>query len=220
MISIDLNKKTLNESKLELDDRLRAVDRIGAEKVIRTSLSLYSPSVVAEHIISTALEDLGFAWEKGEASLSQIFMAGRIAEDLVEHLYPITPISESLKTRVAIATLDDFHLLGKRIVLSVLRASGFCVLDYGRQTVPDLAARVVADGIEILLVSTLMLRAALRVLALREAIELQGHRIKIIVGGAPFRFDHRLAEEVGADAMGLTASDAIHILTDLGVARV
>ena len=35
-----------------------------------------------------------------------------------------------------------------------------------------------------------------------------GCKTKIIVGGAPFRFDSRLWEEVGADAVGIFASEA------------
>jgi len=35
----------------------------------------------------------------------------------------------------------------------------------------------------------------------------------LIVGGAPFRFDANLWKEVGADAMGKNASEAINIIT-------
>jgi hypothetical protein len=37
-----------------------------------------------------------------------------------------------------------------------------------------------------------------------------------VVGGAPFRFDDQLWREVGADAMGLSASDALKILDAMG----
>ena len=108
--------------------------------------------------------------------------------------------------------LNDYHMLGKRIVLSVMRASGFDVLDYGRLDVEELLQRVIADGVEILLVSTLMLPSALKVKQLRAAFEARGHRVRIAVGGAPFLFDEALWREVGADAMGRSAADAIAIV--------
>jgi methanogenic corrinoid protein MtbC1 len=73
-------------------------------------------------------------------------------------------------------------------------------------------ARVVQDRVEILLVSVLMLPSALRVKELRARLTQAGRNIKIAVGGAPFRYDDQLWREVGADAMGRTASDAVKIV--------
>jgi methanogenic corrinoid protein MtbC1 len=36
--------------------------------------------------------------------------------------------------------------------------------------------------------------------------------VKLIVGGAPFRFDAHLWKAVGADAMCRTASDAVSVI--------
>ena len=38
---------------------------------------------------------------------------------------------------------------------------------------------------------------------------------KVVVGGAPFLFDDQLWQEVGADAMGKSAADAVAIVTRL-----
>jgi methanogenic corrinoid protein MtbC1 len=54
-----------------------------------------------------------------------------------------------------------------------------------------------------------MLRSALAIKALTVLLDSLGSRPHIIVGGAPFRFDANLWREVGADACGLTASDAV-----------
>ena len=43
-------------------------------------------------------------------------------------------------------------------------------------------------------------------------INQSGKKIKIVVGGAPFNFDEKLWEEVGADIMGNNASDAMKII--------
>jgi methanogenic corrinoid protein MtbC1 len=116
---------------------------------------------------------------------------------------------------MAIAALQDHHLLGKRIVYSVLRASGFDLLDYGRMDVDDLVQRVRQDGVEVLVISVLMLPAALRVKEVRTSLQASGPEVKIVVGGAPFRLDDQLWKEVGADAMGRHASEAVKIITQM-----
>ncbi len=39
--------------------------------------------------------------------------------------------------------------------------------------------------------------------------------VKIVVGGAPFRFDDQLWREVGADAMCRTASEAVDVIHEV-----
>jgi methanogenic corrinoid protein MtbC1 len=117
---------------------------------------------------------------------------------------------------MAIAVIEDYHMLGKRIIYTVLRASGFELLDYGHGiNTDDLADRVIEDKIEILLISALMLPAALKVKELREKLNKLNCNVKIVVGGAPFRFDNKLWQEVGSDATGKDSSEAIKIITDL-----
>ncbi len=106
-------------------------------------------------------------------------------------------------------------MLGKRIVYSVLRSSGFDLLDYGKSTVDELLARVKDDSIEILLISVLMLSSALHIKDLREKLDHRGGSVKVVVGGAPFGFDEHLWKDVGADAMGRNASEAVEIVTRL-----
>ena len=57
-----------------------------------------------------------------------------------------------------------------------------------------------------------MLRSALRVRALRAALDALGVHPFLIVGGAPFRFDAALWREVGADGCGHSASDAVTLV--------
>jgi methanogenic corrinoid protein MtbC1 len=169
---------------------------------------------VIESVIAPALEQLGQAWEAGTVALSQVYMAGRLCEGLVDAMLPEQRAGEP-QSPLAIATLEDYHLLGKRIVLAALRASGFAVRDYGQGTAEELAARAVADGIRILLVSTLMLPSALRVKELRSLLARRGSTARLVVGGAPFRMDPRLGAEVGADEVGTNTAEAIAIVRRL-----
>ena len=78
-----------------------------------------------------------------------------------------------------------------------------------------LVRKTVAAHVRILLVSTLMLPSALRVREVRRLLDEEGVSPKIVVGGAPFRFDPRLWKDVGADAMGAGAAEAVAIVRRL-----
>jgi methanogenic corrinoid protein MtbC1 len=166
-----------------------------------------------DRVLVPALERIGTDWERGLLALSQVYMAGRICEDLTDAFVPAAVRPRATPAGLAIAALDDHHLLGKRIVSATVRAAGWPLLDLGHgMTARALAARASEGGIRMLLVSTLMLRAALQVkelvLLLREAPV----PVRVVVGGAPFRIDRELWREVGADAMGATASDALDLV--------
>jgi len=200
---------------LEFENALLAVDRSAARDVLLKGQKDFSVAQLAEHVISKAFERIGKAWDDGDIALSQVYVSGRIAEEVVGE---ISPPSEKLyvdQPIIALALLDDYHMLGKRMVSTILQASGFVVLDFGRVEADELVARVKAENVQILLISTLMLRAALQVKKTCDLLKSASPHTKVIVGGAPFRFDPELWREVGADAMGYNAADAVHLITDM-----
>lgn len=196
----------------ELHAALVALDRPRIEALFSAAVSRGGAMQAIEELMVPALIRLGEEWDHGEIALSQIYMSSRICEDIVERALPPMAAERKSHPRMAIAVLSDYHTLGKRIVLSVMRASGFEVIDYGRMDVAALVDRVLADEIEILLISVLMLPAALKVKAVRAALAARGARVKIAVGGAPFLFDQELWREVGADAIGRNAAEAVTIV--------
>lgn len=195
----------------ELEDALLATDR-GRARLCFEGSGL-PPESFAESVVTEALERIGKAWEQGEVALAQIYMSGRICEELLEAILPKGSRQSRPHPPMAMAVLDDFHPLGKRMVLSVLRAHGYSVRDYGAATVPELLEKVRRDGIRILLISTLMLNSALKVRLLRQALDAAGLNVKLVVGGAPFRMDRNLWREVGADATSDSASGAASVIS-------
>jgi len=192
---------------------LLSVDRALAEKVLRDASSMFAtPLEVAELCLAPVLEQMGEAWENGQLALSQIYMASRISEELVERILPPPREMRGEAPRIALALLEDHHMLGKRLVQSALRLAGIPVLDWQRVTVDELIARAIRERPDLILISTLMLRAALHVRDVREGLDRAGLNIPIYVGGAPFRLDPLLWEEVGASAMGANATEAIRLV--------
>jgi methanogenic corrinoid protein MtbC1 len=194
---------------LEFVDRLVGIDRIGAEKIFNAVHEQGTVSRTVDQLILPALEIIGKGWEEGTVALAQVYMSSRICEELMAHVPPPANPKYPGHPRMGLAVLEDYHLLGKIIISACLRAGGYAFHDYGRVTPQELVRKIRDDSIEIVLISTLMLRSALQVKEVKRLLAEAGSSTRIVVGGAPFRFDPLLWKEVGADAMGANAVEAI-----------
>lgn len=196
----------------EFVQALLSLNRLAAKRIVAEVSGTLTPLEIAEGMIVKSLERIGEGWQNGSIALSQVYMSGRICEELMDELLPPGAPDRKNRPPMAIATLEDYHLLGKRMVYSVLRAEGFDLKDYGRVTVDEAVRRSGEDGLRVLLISTLMLPSALHVRDLVLRLKSVRPDVKVIVGGAPFLFDPELWREVGADAMGRSASEAAHVI--------
>lgn len=200
----------------KFEQAILTLNRSLIRKILGELSTSHAPLDIIEMLIAPTLDRIGHKWEAGSVALSQVYMGGKMCKEIVQTLFPADTVNRSNDQGIAIAVLHDYHVLGKRIVVSVLRTLGYPILDYGHGIDVDmLVKRVKDDNIRILLISTLMLPAALLVQDVRNQLQADGYTTKIIVGGAPFRFDDQLWKVVGADAMGRSASDAIEIVARL-----
>jgi trimethylamine corrinoid protein len=118
---------------------------------------------------------------------------------------------EAVSGKIVIGTVEgDMHDIGKTIVVSLLRANGFEVLDLGRDVAPqrfiEEAERFEADiiGTSTLLTTTMPVQKELE-----EELKNAGlkEKYKTIVGGAPVT--QRWANRIGADAFAQDAGDGV-----------
>ncbi|MGJ8687774.1 MAG: cobalamin B12-binding domain-containing protein [Spongiibacteraceae bacterium] len=199
----------------ELDlfkEALLSLDQHKAEQIINAIEDLDGPLEMIEKVVVPTLDEIGAEWIDGTVALSQLYMSGRICEQIIDAALPAKSPDRIHQPCMAIVTLCDYHILGKRIVSSILRAAGYELADYGTMGVEKLVAKVIEDQIKVLLISTLMLPSALRVKDVRKALEQRNYPVTIIVGGAPFRFDEELYKSVDADHMCIQASAAVEII--------
>ena len=118
---------------------------------------------------------------------------------------------ETVSGKIVIGTVEgDMHDIGKTIVVSLLRANGFDVLDLGRDVPPqrfiEEAEKFNADiiGTSTLLTTTMPVQKELE-----EELKKAGlkEKFKTIVGGAPVT--RRWANRIGADAFAQDAGDGV-----------
>ncbi|MCD6105353.1 MAG: cobalamin-dependent protein [Thermosipho sp. (in: Bacteria)] len=192
-------------------------NKIKADKIFNGIFQKENPFILLEKTLIEVMDKVGDLWELQEISLAQYYLVGVICEELfkkyTEKTNVLGKIQKRQKLNLAIVTLEDYHGLGRKIVLSFLNSAGFEIKDYGLgKTVNEVFERSLRDKIDILLVSTLMLPAALKVKELVKKLKEKKPEIKIVVGGAPFRIDENLWKEVEADEFGETASEAVKIV--------
>ena len=196
-----------------LEAALLALDRPAVWALLRSAEGNPVSVTRLERLMVPALENIGRSWEAGGVALSQVYMSGRLCEEVLNAAFDPASRPPLNHPAMAMAVLEDNHALGKTMVCSMLRACGYTLNEYELGIgVQALIQRVVRDDIKILLISTLMLRSALQVKQVTAALEKARPETRVLVGGAPFLFDADLWREVGAHAMGRNASDAVRII--------
>lgn len=196
-----------------------ALDAQRMRGLLELSLSHRTPLEVAEELISPALSKIGVMWEEGEANLAQIFLASKMCDELLSQILPKEAHWRKDSPVIGITNFDDHHSLGKKIVYMVLRADGFDAIDLGWTNSSSIGEAVIENRVDVLLVSTLMLRSALKAKEIPDIIRTNGNKVVMIVGGAPFLFDRELGKEVGAEAIGGSGADASRLINALMEAR-
>jgi methanogenic corrinoid protein MtbC1 len=205
----------MEDASRQFEDALVGMDRILCRSLLVQAMGAAGGFGGLERVLAPALERIGRRWEAGELALTQVYMGGRICEDLLGELGPPVPAVPG-GPRIGVGVLQDHHQLGKRIVLASLRAGGLQALDLGQGlSAEDLAGAALEAGVAVLMVSVLMYPSALHVRQVRDLLGDRPGRPWLVVGGAPFRFNPDLWVEVGADAMGHTGMDAVAIANRL-----
>ena len=180
-------------------------------------------SVVLE-LLSPAFEIIGKGWEEGagEVSLSQGYVAAKIAEEVLGKVLELRMgAGETQVTRGPIVLgniQDDFHPLGRKMVASFLRLEGWDVHDLGVDvSAKDLVDKAEATGARVVGVSAMMHTTAKNVQLLRQEIDRRGlkGRLQLAVGGAVFKLRPELVEECGADGTAVTALQAPALFEEL-----
>lgn len=160
--------------------------------------------------------------EGSNINLAQHFMIAQIASDITEEmLAKFKDPPEKVGTIVLGTSRGDFHGLGKRIVAGCLKASMVDVVDLGLNVAPEgFVEQALAHHAQVIGISSLMLHTARGedgCIKVRQILKDRGleDRIKIIVGGVPYRWDPDLYKTVQADAWAENAVAAGPIVTSL-----
>lgn len=199
-------------------------NKIRVNEIIKLALNDgYAPEDVIFKIIIPSLDSMMFRLaDKEEVNLSQHFFASQIASEITEDLLEKFANPPEKQSIIIIGTSPgDFHGLGKRIVTGCLKAHMMEVVDLGL----NIAAEKFVDAAlfhksNVIAISSMMYHTAtgengcLKVRKILKEKKLE-EKIKIIVGGAPYRFDPKLYQIVQADDWAENGNMAGQVISKL-----
>jgi len=184
---------------LEIDD---------IQEAIKKELENHSALEIL-NICSEGMMEVGRLYEQKEYYLPELVLAGETMEEALIILRP--KLSESKTTskgKVIAATVKgDLHDIGKNIVVTMLTAAGYEIIDMGKDVEPvDIAKKAKNEKVDIIALSALLTMTVGEIQTTVEELKKMGIRDKVTVicGGAPL--NQELAEKLGAD---ISCDDAI-----------
>ena len=214
---LDRIVKAYNEAVFE-------TDKLAAFAVVNAALAdgMKPEDVVFKIVIPAVEQMMSRITQDPDANLAQHFMTAQIAAEVTEKMLARFEHPPEIIGRVVIGTAHgDLHSLGKRIVIGCLKALMVEVTDLGVNVPAEkFVDEALARDAQVIAVSSMMVHTATgehgarKVRQILKARGLEG-RFKLVVGGAPYRFDERLYESAGADAWAADGVSAGRVIIDL-----
>jgi corrinoid protein of di/trimethylamine methyltransferase len=201
----------------KLANATRTGDREAAREVAEDALNAkVDPIDAIENGLAKGLRGMGEGFERGEVFVPELLMGAEAMKAGMEVLK--SALTEDKKKGavpgkvVFGVTIGDIHDIGKTLVISMLNASGFDVVDLGVDVADEIFVEKVRELTpDIVGIGALMTTTREGQKTVIEALKDAGLRdkVKVIVGGAATTQDW--AEEIGADGYGEDAMDAVRI---------
>ncbi len=189
-------------------------DNMEAERLVREALAAGLPPLeILQKGLVAGITQAGELWKTNQFFLPEVVLAAEAFKVGMEPLKPALNQGADAQTRpkVVIGVVEgDVHDLGKNLVVALLQSAGFQVVDLGID-VPKarFLEAVKAERPAILGLGAYMTTTMLQMKDIIQELQVQGMRdqVRVMVGGVPTSQD--FADEVGADAWGRDALDAV-----------
>lgn len=199
-------------------------DKIAALKVVQEALSEgISPEDIVFQVVVPSIEYMSTSFNQDfGTSLAQHFMTAQIAAQVTDEMISKFKSPPEIIGKMVIGSSHgDFHGLGKKIVIGCMKAQMIEAIDLGLNVAPEkFVDEAILHEVQVIGISSMMLHTArgengcIKVRQILKERGLEG-KIKIIVGGAPYLYDHNLYKIVQADAWAENGIDAGAIVTKL-----
>lgn len=199
-------------------------DQDAALAVVDDALArgMTAEDIVFKVVIPAVGDMMSIITKDPDANLAQHFMTSKIAAEVTERMLLKFQHPPEIIGRVVIGTAHgDLHSLGKRIVMGCLKALMVDVIDLGVNVAAErFVAEAIAHDAQVIAISAMMVHSATGengCLKVREILRERGleARFRIVVGGAPYRFDDQLYKAVGADAWAPDGVSAGKVIVEL-----
>lgn len=176
-----------------------------------------SPKELLDALMA-GLKSCGDRFEKGEYFLPELMGAGDTFKAGMGILAPKLTMGDRVSQgKVVLGTVHgDVHDIGKNLVGFMLSSAGFTVIDIGNDMSTEGFVQAVREHQpHVLGMSALLTTTMLGMEDVIKELKNQGLRdkVKVIIGGGPV--SKKYAEDIGADAYGNDAAQAITLVSSL-----
>lgn len=209
----------IHNSLLDMIDR---ADRTGALDLLEQWALANGYDRLIREVIDPALKEMGDRWVKDGISLAQGYIVAKVVEDIMQKFADqraASHVQTQTKGPVIMGNIeDDSHALGRKMVVTFLKADGWDVCDMGTDVVPgDFVDKAVEIGAKVIGASAMMYTTAENIKSLRKEIDNRGltGKIQLAVGGAVFVLRPELVKAVGGDGTAVNALVAPALFQDL-----
>ena len=195
---------------------LVAQNKEGVEEIARKIIADgLDPLELMNEAFIPGINEVGDLFGRGQMFLPELMQAAdamKGATDIVnEALAAKGGTAQKSAGKVLIATVKgDVHDIGKCIVVSLMKANGFDVIDMGRDIDCDsIIEKAIAEEVDVIGTSALLTTTMNQQKTLEEALKSAGlkDKFRTVVGGAPCT--PRWAARIGADAYAEDAQDGV-----------
>ena len=159
-----------------------------------------------------ALREVGDQFSRGEVFVPEMLVSARAMQAGVDIIEPMLVSSgHEPIAKVCIGSVKgDLHDIGKNLVVMMLKGSGFEVHDLGVDCRIETFEEAVNNGAQVICLSALLSTTRNE---MRPVIDhFCDQDVKIVVGGAVIT--EEFADDIGADAFGVDASDAVRAVRE------
>jgi len=172
------------------------------------------PYRVVTDAMAKGMEVVGQKYEASEYFLSELIVAGETMKEGLKIIQPLLRKGDIKPLgRVAIGTVKgDLHDIGKNIVVMLLEAAGFEVIDLGTDVTPEKFVEAVREkGADIVGMSALLTSTMTEMENVVKRLEESNlrKRVKIIIGGAPITPEYGL--KIGVDHAAKDAVEGVNV---------
>ena len=155
-----------------------------------------------------ALREVGNQFSSGEVFVPEMLVSARAMQGGIDIIEPLLAQSgHKPVAKVAIGSVKgDLHDIGKNLVVMMLKGSGFEVEDLGVDCRMEHFKEAAERGAQVICLSALLSTTREEMRSVAEFFSGRDD-VKIVVGGAVIT--QEFADDIGADAYGVDASDAV-----------
>jgi len=162
-----------------------------------------------------AMDVVGDRFSKSEIFVPEMLVSAVTMKKGLSLIKPLLKKDQhQARGKVILCTVKgDLHDIGKNLVAMMLEGAGFEVVDLGVDTtVQKVVDKVAEISPQVLGLSALLTTTMPEMQNVIKVLQARGMRqkVKVIIGGAPV--DAGFAEEIGADAYGKDAAEAVNIV--------